>query len=103
MSLLLAFIAGIVAYRFLARPLGALLRAALFVASVVAAARIAGALLPDLDYRGLAGGAGVGLLLSLTIVGGWFYVLGWRGRVAATEADDIKRARDKATKDRAVG
>jgi hypothetical protein len=42
------------------------------------------------------------MIFMLFIGGAWFYLLGWRGRVAATEAEDLERARVKARKDRQV-
>lgn len=105
MLLLAGILIGLVAARWLWKPLAALLRVGVFVVSIGVALRVVTWAVPEvlaLNWRGVVGGAVVGLLLSLTIIGGWFYILGWRGRVSATEADDIKRARDKAIKDRQI-
>jgi hypothetical protein len=101
----LCIIVGIALARWLARPLAWAVRAVVFVVSVGLAVRVVAFIVPEilaLNWRGVGAGAGVGLVLGLTVVGFWFYILGWRGRVAATEQDEHERARQKAIKDRQV-
>ena len=96
---------GIIAARWLAKPLAALLRALVFVLSIGVAFRVTALVAPvqlDLDWRGFWGSAALGMIFMLFIGGAWFYILGWRGRVAATENDEHERARQKAIKDRQV-
>lgn len=98
-------ILGAVLWHFFRRQILMLIGVAVFLVSIGAAVVVVGAVVPEmrqLNWRGVTAGAGVGLVLVLTVVGGWFYILGWRGRVAATEADDLERARQKAIKDRKV-
>ena len=105
MLYLIAFIVGIIAARWLLKPLAALWRAALFVLSIAVAFRITAVVVPlqlDLDWHGFWGSAALGLLFMLFFGGAWFYLLGWRGRAAATEAEEIDRARQKAIRDRKV-
>jgi hypothetical protein len=94
---------GIIAARWLLGPLAALLRGALFLIGILAAYWLTAWIVPEvqaLDWHGLAGGGVIGLLIVFAAAGSWFYMLGWRGRVAATEADEHERARQKAIKDR---
>lgn len=99
--LIIAFVVGIIAARWLLAPLAALLRVLVFALSVAVAARIATALVPlDLDMRGFSAGAGIGLLFALTLGGLWFYILGWRGRADATMIDKIERAKQDNAKER---
>jgi hypothetical protein len=96
---------GIIAARWLYRPLAALLRALVFILSIYMAFRITALVAPlslDLDWRGFWGSAALGLIAMLVFGGAWFYLLGWRGRVAATEAEELDRARQKAIRDRKV-
>jgi hypothetical protein len=94
---------GIIAARWLYRPLAALLRAAVFILSIAVAFRVTALVAPvQLDWQGFWGSAALGMIFMLFIGGAWFYLLGWRGRVAATEAEDLERARVKARKDRQV-
>lgn len=96
---------GIIAARWLYRPLAALLRALVFVLSIYAAFRLTALIAPlnlDLDWRGFWGSAALGLIAMLVFGGAWFYLLGWRGRVAATEAEELDKARQKAIRDRQV-
>jgi len=105
MLYMITFIVGIIAARWLLKPLAALWRAALFVLSIIIAFRITAVLAPlslDLDWHGFWGSAALGLLFMLVFGGAWFYLLGWRGRAAATEAEEIDRARQKAIRDRKV-
>ena len=99
------FLLGIIAARWLLEPLAALLRGAVFIASIAIAFRVAALVEPRINainWRGFWSGAGIGVLVLIIGVGAWFYLLGWRGRVSATEAEDIDRARQKAIKDRAL-
>lgn len=100
----IAFIAGIIAARWLGKPLAAFGRFVVFVVSIVVAYRLAALAVPEvaaaINWRGFWSGAGIGLLIAFAVGATWFYLLGWRARVAATEADDIDRARQKAIKDR---
>ena len=94
---------GIIAARWLAKPLAALLRALVFILSIAVAFRVTALVAPvQLDWQGFWGSAALGLLFAVTIGGAFFYMLGWRGRVAATEAEELERARQKARKDRQV-
>jgi hypothetical protein len=101
----LCIIIGIIAARWLVRPLAALVRAGVFVGSVLIALRVAAIVEPRfmlINWRGVGAGAALGLVFALLFFGAWFYLLGWRGRVAQTEQDEIERARQKASKDRQV-
>jgi len=105
MMYLVIFLVGIIAAKWLYTPLAALLRAAIFVLILVVAYRVTMLVVPlqlDLDWRGFWGSAVLGLLFIVALAGGWFYALGWRGRVAATEQEEHERARVKAIKDRAL-
>lgn len=94
---------GIIAARWLYKPLAALLRALAFILSIAVAFRVTALVAPvQLDWRGFWGSAALGLLFVLFVAGGWFYLLGWRGRVAATEYEELDRARQKAIRDRKV-
>lgn len=94
---------GIIAARWLYRPLAALLRALVFILSIAVAFRVTALVAPlQLDWQGFWGSAALGLIFALSIGGGWFYLLGWRGRVAATEAEEVERIRQKAIRDRKV-
>ncbi len=94
---------GIIAARWLAKPLAALLRALVFILSIAIAFRVTALVVPlQLDWQGFWGSAALGMIFMLAIGGAWFYILGWRGRVAATENDEHERARQKAIKDRQV-
>lgn len=97
------FLLGIFAARWLFAPLAALARAALFVLGVGVAYRVTALLTPEIaaiNWRGFWSGAGVGFVVLLAVAGVFFYSLGWRARVAATEQEDMDRARQKAAKDR---
>lgn len=103
MLTLIAFIVGIIAARWLYRPLAALLRALVFIVSIGVAFRITALVAPvQLDWQGFWGSAALGMIFVLAIAGGWFYLLGWRGRVAQTELEEIERIRQKAIRDRSV-
>ena len=94
---------GIIAARWLYRPLAALLRALAFIVSIAVAFRVTALVAPlQIEWRGFWSSAALGLLFALTIGGAWFYMLGWRGRVAATELEEIERIRQKAQRDRTV-
>ena len=102
---LVIFLVGILAAKWLYTPLAALLRAAIFVLSIGVAYRVTMLIVPiqlDLDWRGFWGSAVLGLIFMLVFGGAVFYALGWRGRVAATEAEEHERIRQKAIKDRAL-
>ena len=102
-TLALCFFAGILAARWLLKPLAALSRAAVFVLSLAAAYWLTSLAVPEIaeiNWRGFWSGARVGLVLAVGIGSFWFYLLGWRARVSTTEQDDIERARQKAAKDR---
>ncbi len=94
---------GIIAARWLYKPLAALLRTLAFIVSIGVAFRLTALVAPlQLDWQGFWGSAALGLLFALTIGGAWFYLLGWRGRVAQTELEEIERIRQKAIRDRSV-
>lgn len=103
MLYVVCILVGIIAAKWLYRPLAALLRAAVFILSIIIAFRVTALVVPlQLDWRGFWGSAALGLLFALSVGGAWFYILGWRGRVAATEAEEVERIRQKAARDRMV-
>ena len=75
------------------------------VLSIVGAALITIWLIPEMaDLNWRSAGASAALAFILVVIAGsfWFFALGWRARVAATEQDDISRAKQKAQKDRQI-
>lgn len=105
MTPLFYMIAGFALCLFFSRYLRMAASLLALVGSIVAAALITIWLIPemaDLDWR--SAGASAALAFILVVIAGslWFYALGWRARVAATEQDDIERAKQKAQKDRQI-
>ncbi len=105
MTPLLYILAGALLWAFFSRYLKVAASLLVFLLSILIAYRITVIVIPemrDIDWRGFWSGSALGLIVVIALGGMWFYALGWRGRVAATEQDDIERAKAKAAKDRVV-
>lgn len=103
MTPLFYILVGVLAWAFFSRYLKIAARLCVFLLSLILAYQIVLWVVPEIaafDMRGILGGGALGLILALIAGGLWFYALGWRARVEATEAEDIERAKSKAAKDR---
>ena len=103
MTALVYIIVGVLLWAFFSRYLKAAAYLFALLIVILFGYRLLAWIVPEiaeLNWRGFWSGSAVGLIVAVSLVASFAYVLGWRARVEATEAEDIERAKSKAAKDR---